>query len=1180
MKTILVVDDNEQQRYLSRTILMAAGYRVTTAENGAEALELARLAPPDLIISDVLMPVMDGFMFRRACRGEPALHAIPFMIYTATYLDARDETLAYQLGVARYVTGPVEGDDLVRHVRDVLSAAPDDIGGKFPDDDAEGQGFYREYNEILVGKLEQKMTELARANQALAIRERFALDTLDGLSAHIAIVNHLGVIEAVNKAWRDFSTANPPLRSNVCEGANYLTVCDAASGVNVGEAGAFAAAIRAVLAGEITEHTIEYPCHSPSEKRWFIGRVTRFPGDGPPRAIIAHENITARVLAENALRASEGALRRSQEVAHVGHWTWDTRSNTVTWSDEMKRIFGLDPATFEGDLNEVIQHAIHPDDRERVFAMNEAVIHDARPAETEYRVVWPDGTVRVVWARPGDRLTDAQGNIVQLSGIVQDVTERKRTETELRQSIQRLSIATRAGGLGIWENDARSGVQVWDERTHAIYGINVDEAPMTFERWKELLHPADLPRVLANEQAAIDRGHSIHNRFRIVGPDGTIRHIETHAEPRFGDDGMLECLVGVDQDVTEWVEAEERARLQYAALDAAANAIVITDTSGSIQWVNPAFSQLTGYSAEEALQRNPRELVRSGKHPGDFYRNLWQTILDGKVWHGELINRRKDGSLYHEEQTITPVRNAEGQITHFVAIKQDISQRIRHQEESLALMRQMGAQAEQLTQIIRSVPEGVLLLEADRHVVQTNPQGNILLHQLAQFAADGALDRLGDRTLGDLLTSPPTGEWHLVRHDGRSYEVASRPVESGPMPAGWVMVLRDVSDRLVAQMQLQRQERLAAVGQLAAGIAHDFNNIMSVIITYAELTEQAPGLTPRERARLAVIREQSLRATAMIRQILDFSRRSVMEMQTLDLLPLVKEQRALLSRTLPEHIEILLDFEPADYVVKADPTRMQQMLMNLAVNARDAMPEGGRLTFALSHVATTAPGVPLPGMAPGAWVCVQVSDTGKGIAPEDMPHIFEPFFTTKEVGAGTGLGLAQVHGIVAQHGGHITVESAPGAGTTFVIFLPALVVASGATPPAADRLAAMPHGCGQPILVVEDDEALRTTLVEFLETLEYTVLEATDGVAALRLLDTGGERPALILSDVVMPHMGGVALFKELYGRGSEIPLVLLTGHTMGDVLDGLREQGLAGWLLKPPPLNDLADLIAKVLKP
>ncbi len=1180
MRTILVVDDNEQQLHLSRTVLTAAGYAVSTAENGAEALEIARSLPPDLIISDILMPVMDGFMFRRACWDEPSLRSVPFIIYTATYLDARDETLAYQLGVARCVTGPIENDEMLRQVREVLSAAPGDQPIVSPQNEVELQGFYREYNAILIGKLEQKMGELAQANQALAVRERFALDTLDGLSAHIAIINHEGVIEAVNKAWRDFSTANPPLRSNVCEGANYLTVCDAATGANAREADGFAAAIRAVLAGEATERVIEYPCHSASEQRWFIGRVTRFPGEGPPRAIIAHENITARVLAENALRASEAALRRSQGVAHVGHWTWDTRANTVTWSDEMKRIFGLDPATFDGDLNEVIQHAIHPEDRERVFAMNEAVIHDARPAETEYRVVWPDGMVRVVLARPGERVTDSQGNIIKLSGIVQDMTEQRRSESELRRNLQRLSIATRAGGLGIWERDTRSGLQVWDERTDAIYGLSANEAPETFERWKELVHPEDLPHVLANEEASIARGQSIYNRFRIVRPDGTIRHVETHAEPRFGDHGKLECLVGVDQDVTEWVEREERLRLQYAALDAAANAILISDVNGSIMWVNPAFSKLTGYSADEALHRNPRELVRSGKHPNDFYQDLWQTILDGRVWHGELINRRKDGSLYHEEQTITPVRNAEGQITHFVAIKQDISQRIHHQEESLKLMRRMRAQAEQLTQIIHSVPEGVLLLDVDRHVVQGNPQGSLMLDQLAQLSADGAIEQLGDRPLGELLTSPPIGEWHLVRQGGRSYEVAARPVEAGPVPAGWVMVLRDVSDRLAAQMQLQRQERLAAVGQLAAGIAHDFNNIMSVIITYAELTEQASGLTPREQARLVVIREQSLRATAMIRQILDFSRRSVMEMQTLDLLPLVKEQRVLLSRTLPEHIEISLDYEPADYIVKADPTRVQQMLMNLAVNARDAMPEGGRLAMKLSHVEVEAAHVtPVPGMAPGVWVRLQVSDTGKGIAPEDMPHIFEPFFTTKEVGSGTGLGLAQVHGIVAQHGGHITVESTPGAGTTFVVFLPAEVVGTGVAASAADSFATMPHGNGQTILVVEDDKALRTTLLEFLEELEYSVMEAADGTEALRLLDAGAPQPDLILSDVVMPRMGGVVLFKELYQRNCETPVILLTGHTMGDALDGLRERGLAGWMPKPPSLRALAELIAQTLQ-
>ena len=1181
MKTILVVDDNEQQRYLSRTLLTAAGYAVVTAENGAEALELARTAPPDLIISDILMPVMDGFMLRRVCRGDSALHAIPFIVYTTTCLDSRDETLAYQIGVARYVVGPVENDELLRHVREVLDAPPPiTLSAPHPEDEA-AQGFYRGYNELLAGKLEQKMVELARENQALAERERFALDTLDGLSAHIAILDEHGVIVAVNKAWREFARANPPVNSNVCEGANYLTICDTATGGSAREAGEVAAAIRAVLAGETAERAVEYPCHSASEWRWFIGRVTRFPGDGSPRAIISHENITARVQAENALRASEAALRRSQEVAHIGHWTWDTRTNTVTWSDEMKRIFGLDPRTFAGNLDEVIRHAIHPDDRSRVFAMNEAVIRDARPADTEYRVVWTDGTVRVVLARPGDRVCDSEGNIVQLSGIVQDITEQKSAEMELRQTIQRLSIATRAGGFGIWESNKLDGSETWDERMYHLYGVHDRSQPLTFERWKGFVHPDDARRVFDNEEAAIAREQPIHNLFRIVCPDGTIRHIETHAEPRFGDDGALECLVGVDQDVTEWVESEERARLQYAALDAAANAIVITDVSGSIVWVNPAFSDLTGYAPSEALHRNPRELVRSGMHPSDFYTDLWHTILDGQVWRGELINRRKDGTYYHEEQTITPVRNKEGEITHFVAIKQDISQRIRHQEESLKLMRQVQAQAEQLTQIIRSVPEGVLLLDIDAHVVQANPQGEALLGQLAQSAADGAVGRLGDRLLDELLTSPPTGEWHVIRQGSRSFEVAARPVESGPMPAGWVMVLRDISERVAVQIQLQRQERLAAVGQLAAGIAHDFNNIMSIIITYAELTEQSPGLTQREQARLAVIREQSLRATAMIRQILDFSRRSVMEMATLDLQPLIKEQRVLLSRTLPENIDVVLELEPADYIVKADPTRIQQMVMNLAVNARDAMPDGGCLTIGLAHVVVgTAQGAPIPGMMPGSWVRLHVADTGTGIVPDILPHIFEPFFTTKEVGAGTGLGLAQVHGIVAQHDGFITVESTPGAGTRFVVYLPAVVLVEPAAVLAADHLAAMAHGSGQTILVVEDDETVRASLVEFLETLEYTVLETTDGVEALRVLEAGANHLDLILSDVVMPHMGGVALLKELYRRECRIPVILLTGHTMGDVLDGLREMGLAGWLPKPPPLRDLAELIAKTLQP
>ncbi len=234
--------------------------------------------------------------------------------------------------------------------------------------------------------------------------------------------------------------------------------------------------------------------------------------------------------------------------------------------------------------------------------------------------------------------------------------------------------------------------------------------------------------------------------------------------------------------------------------------------------------------------------------------------------------------------------------------------------------------------------------------------------------------------------------------------------------------------------------RLATVGRLAAGIAHDINNIMTVISIYAELLGDAPGSGEKDRARTQTILEQAQRATHMIRQLLDFSRQSASERQQLDLLPLLNEEVKLLRQTLPENVELALVAAPDEYHVLADPTRVQQLVMNLAVNARDAMPAGGQLRFELARQQLGPQDkLPVPAMTPGGWLRLLVADTGTGIAPAHLAHIFDPYFTTKEPGKGTGLGLAQVHGIVALHNGHITVESELGSGTTIAIYLPALV---------------------------------------------------------------------------------------------------------------------------------------------
>jgi CheY-like chemotaxis protein len=363
---------------------------------------------------------------------------------------------------------------------------------------------------------------------------------------------------------------------------------------------------------------------------------------------------------------------------------------------------------------------------------------------------------------------------------------------------------------------------------------------------------------------------------------------------------------------------------------------------------------------------------------------------------------------------------------------------------------------------------------------------------------------------------------------------------------------------------------------LAAGIAHDFNNIIAVITLYSQMTARMSELSPQVRERMEMINRQARHATRLIQQILDFSRRAVLARQPLDLFLLLREEIKLLERTLPEHIEIELVCEPDEYIVQADPTRIQQMVTNLALNAQDAMPQGGLLCIELERIKIERGKLPfLSEIETGEWIRLTVSDTGVGIEPNVLPHIFEPFFTTKGPGVGTGLGLAQVHGIVGQHDGYIDVKSWEDEGTTFTIYLPALSVRPVQLP--ASDVAAISLGDGQKVLVVEDEDPLREALVATLEQLGYRVLAAANGREALEVLKQ--HEVALVLSDVVMPEMGGIALFYAIKRLGLTMPMILLTGHPLQKELEDLQADGLNACLLKPPSLEQLARVVAQALK-
>ena len=545
----------------------------------------------------------------------------------------------------------------------------------------------------------------------------------------------------------------------------------------------------------------------------------------------------------------------------------------------------------------------------------------------------------------------------------------------------------------------------------------------------------------------------------------------------------------------------------------------------------------------------------------------------------QVLDKRKNGQVFPCFLSASSLRDARGELVGIMGVSRDITEQKRAEEERERLLIQNQEQARQVRQIVNTVPEGVLLLDSDGRVVLANPIAERELSVLAGAQVGDILTGLGDHPLAQVLTPPPTeGLWHEVKAGAQTFEIIARPMGNDLEPEDWVLVVNDVTQEREVRERLQRQERLAAVGQLAAGIAHDFNNIMAVIVLYAQMTKRTEGLPARVQERMATINQQAQHATKLIQQILDFSRQSILERRPLDLLPLLKEQSRLLERTLPESIEIDLGYEPDEYTVNADPTRMQQMVTNLAVNARDAMPEGGNLRIRLERIEIKPGESPiLPEMEAGEWVQVTVSDTGTGIPPDVLSRVFDPFFTTKEPGAGTGLGLAQVDGIVGAHEGHIDVETQVGKGTTFSIYLPALP----AHPVEQfETELFVPHeGRGETVLVVEDEMTVREALVESLQSLNYGVLEAADGQEALEILEQYGGQIALVLSDVIMPRMGGKALFHAMRQRGLTMPVLMLSGHPIKSELDSLRTQGLVEWMHKPPNLEQLSQLLAQTLR-
>lgn len=863
----------------------------------------------------------------------------------------------------------------------------------------------------------------------------------------------------------------------------------------------------------------------------------------------------------------------------------DSNGRIVMRNARFLELFGYGPEEV-ATVEDWMTHA-YPDPEYREEARSDWE-EGLRTGLSEGRYAYPiEYRVRTKWGT--DLNVEISGSLFGNDILVSfsDITARKQAEDSVKKSLELLTNLTNQVPGVVYQYryypDGRSCFPYASGGIRDIYEVTPEEVREDATEVFARLHPDDLERITEEILESAEKKTHFHTEFRVNLPVKGLRWLLCDASPVSMPDGST-LWHGIITDITHHHKREENLRLLGAALNAAANGIVITDVEGRIEWVNRAFSALTQYSLEEVAGRKVSDLVKSGAHDDAFYKLMWNTISSGKVWHGTLTNRRKDWSLYTEEQSITPIYDNHGTITHFVGVKQDVTERV-HTESELM---------ESQSRLQRALSIGNIALwdwdlitervyfspEWSGHTGALNFGRSETVHEWFDRVHPEDLPLLQRTLMNCRKDGHPNQREFRLRHDAGEYHWIL--MNASPVPNEQGRVTRmvgtnvDITERRKLEAEFQQAQKLESVGRLAGGVAHDFNNLLSVIGGYSEMALASVTEGSPLHKDLMQVKRAADRAAGLTRQLLAFSRRQVLSPEVLNVNTIIGEAEKMLRRLIGEDIDLQLNLAEDLGQAMADPGQVEQVLLNLSVNARDAMPQGGTLTIATSNVnlseALISPHANVPS---GRYIRISVSDTGIGMSPELFDKIFEPFFTTKESGKGTGLGLATVYGIVKQSEGHIVTESTLGVGTTFHIFLPRLDEAE--LQASKDETPEVMRGT-ETILVVEDEENLREVACRFLKQAGYTVLCAGSGDEALCVAAESTAPIALLLSDVIMPGMSGPVLAEKLREQIPALKVLYMSGYT-DDALahHGVLEPNIT-LIMKPFTGLQLASKVRELL--
>jgi len=905
-------------------------------------------------------------------------------------------------------------------------------------------------------------------------------------------------------------------------------------------------------------------------------------------------DVTGHVEADRALRESQRHLELVINTLPLGVIVLDRAGDIVLANPAFREIWG--GVIVKGEERWARSEAYWRDSGKRIAPHQWASAHALSEGKTTVNEIIDavdcHGRKRII-QNSAAPLRDASGTIVGAVVINEDVSERVRHEAALRDSERKLSEAQRVAHVGFWENDFAANRVTWSEETRRILGLPPEETARSPEGLRELIHPDDRPTFDDALTRALAGESGLHVEMRVLRDDGEVRHAHTFVDVIRDATGTPRRAFGAVQDITDRKRAEEALRESARKLNEAQRIAHLghweQDLDTGCVTASDETHRIFGLRPQEDLRT--WQAWQEHVHPDD--RSVRAAVIERAVREGtryELEYRvlRPDGEIRIVRAQGEMAADDSSRPRRLFGILQDVTDRRRAEEARHA------AEA-RLTHVVASSPAILLTLDVENGEIRGIEWMSENVEAILGYRADETLgpdwwwgnidaevrQRVVDQFLAEIFSQGHSAAEYRFRHKNGQFRWVRSEArllrDEGGRAAEVIASLSDITERKRLEDQFQQAQKMEAVGHLAGGIAHDFNNLLTIIASYSDamLFDLSPADPNHEM--ISEIRHAAERAAGLTRQLLAFSRRSVLEPKLVDVNAVVRDHEKMLRRLIGEDVELTTDLDATVETVRVDPGQLGQLIMNLAVNARDAMPTGGRLRIATNRLTLDeAAAARIADARPGRYVLVTVSDSGTGITPDVRAHLFEPFFTTKGPGRGTGLGLATVYGIVKQSGGFITVDSEQRRGSTFRIYFPAVAsTAVTQTTPAARTTVA--RGT-ETILLVEDEDAVRSMIRVVLHNAGYTVLDASKGSDALRIAAEQSRPIDLLITDVVMPEMSGRELVEQLARQRPALKVLYLSGYTDDAIVRHGVLQAEVAFLQKPFTMTALTSKVREVL--